>query len=161
MPQRPRMKEPIVIRTSWLAAPALAVALGLAGCGGSDNSSSGSSGASGSSGSSGSSTKTPSSSSSSAGGGSALKLAADPSGNLSFDTKTLSAKAGKVTVAFTNASSVPHAVEIEGKGVEVKTKVITGGKASVATKLKPGTYEFYCPVDGHRMAGMEGKLTVK
>jgi plastocyanin len=152
------MKEPIVIRTSWLAVPTLAVALGVAGCGGSGNSSSGSSGSS-SAGSS--STKTSSSSSSSSGGGSALKLAADPSGNLAFDTKTLSAKAGKVTVAFTNKSSVPHAVEIEGKGVEVKTKVITGGKASVATNLKPGTYEFYCPVDGHRMAGMEGKLTVK
>ena len=27
--------------------------------------------------------------------------------------------------------------------------------------LKPGTYEYYCPVDGHRAAGMEGTLTVK
>jgi plastocyanin len=159
------MKEPIVIRTSWLAVPALAVALGVAGCGGSDNSSSGSSGASGSSGSSSSSSsssaKTSSSSSSSSGGGSALKLSADPSGKLAFNTKTLSAKAGKVTIDFTNQSSVPHAVDIEGNGVDADTKVITGGKASVTAKLKPGTYEFFCPVDGHRMAGMEGKLTVK
>jgi plastocyanin len=150
-----------MVRTSWLAVPALAIALAVAGCGGSDNSSSGSSGASGSSGgSSSSSSKTPSSSSSSSGGGSALKLSADPSGNLAFNTKTLSAKAGKVTIDFTNQSSVPHAVEVEGHGVETKTKVITGGKASLTAKLKPGTYEFYCPVDGHRMAGMEGKLTV-
>jgi len=27
--------------------------------------------------------------------------------------------------------------------------------------LKPGKYEFYCPVDGHRQAGMEGTLTVQ
>ena len=27
--------------------------------------------------------------------------------------------------------------------------------------LKKGTYEFYCPVDGHKAAGMEGKVVVK
>jgi plastocyanin len=143
-----------------LAVPALVAALGVAGCGGSDNSSSGPSGASGSGSSSSSSAKTSSSSPSSSGGGSALKLSADPSGKLAFNTKTLTAKAGKVTIDFTNQSSLPHAVEIEGHGVEKETKVITGGKSSLTAKLKPGTYEFYCPVDGHRMAGMQGKLTV-
>jgi len=28
------------------------------------------------------------------------------------------------------------------------------------TFSKTGTYEFYCPVDGHRDQGMEGVLTV-
>jgi uncharacterized cupredoxin-like copper-binding protein len=37
---------------------------------------------------------------------------------------------------------------------------VTNGKASVTADLKPGTYDFYCPVDGHRQAGMAGKLTV-
>ena len=27
-------------------------------------------------------------------------------------------------------------------------------------RLKPGTYEFYCPVPGHRALGMKGKLIV-
>jgi uncharacterized cupredoxin-like copper-binding protein len=27
--------------------------------------------------------------------------------------------------------------------------------------LKPGTYEFYCPVDSHKAQGMKGTLTVK
>jgi uncharacterized cupredoxin-like copper-binding protein len=27
--------------------------------------------------------------------------------------------------------------------------------------LKPGTYEFYCPVPGHEQAGMKGTLTVQ
>jgi plastocyanin len=140
-----------VIRTSWLAVPALAVALGVAGCGGSSDDNSGSSGSSGAS---------TSSSSSSSGGGSSIKLAADPSGKLAFDKKTLTAKAGNVTIDFTNDSSMPHAVEVEGNGVEKETKVVTKGDATLTAKLKPGKYEFYCPVDGHRQAGMEGTLTV-
>ena len=59
-----------------------------------------------------------------------------------------------------NESSVPHAVEVEGKGVEEETKTVTGGTADVTVDLKAGKYEFYCPVDGHRQAGMEGTLTV-
>jgi plastocyanin len=95
------------------------------------------------------------------GGGATIALAADPSGQLAFDKKSLSAKAGKATIAFTNDSQVPHAVEVEGKGLEKETKTFTKGKANLALDLKPGTYEFYCPVDGHRQAGMEGKLVVK
>jgi uncharacterized cupredoxin-like copper-binding protein len=30
----------------------------------------------------------------------------------------------------------------------------------VSLTLKPGTYTFYCPVAGHRAAGMEGTLEV-
>jgi uncharacterized cupredoxin-like copper-binding protein len=30
----------------------------------------------------------------------------------------------------------------------------------VTVKLKKGTYTFYCPVDGHKAAGMKGKLVV-
>ena len=138
------------MRTTWLVLPALVAGIGLAGCGGDDSSSSGAS----SSGSSGTS-------SNSSSGGSKLALAADPGGKLAFDKSTLSAKAGKVTIAFTNSSGLPHAVEVEGHGVEKETKTFTDGNATLTVKLQPGTYEFYCPVDGHRQAGMEGKLTVK
>ena len=48
----------------------------------------------------------------------------------------------------------------KGKGVEEETKTVTGGSADVTVDLKAGKYEFYCPVDGHRQAGMEGTLTV-
>ena len=67
-----------------------------------------------------------------------------------------------MTFNFTNKASIPHALEIEGHGIEAKTSTVTGGKSSVTIKdLKPGTYEFYCPVPGHRAAGMQGTLTVK
>jgi plastocyanin len=99
--------------------------------------------------------------SSSGGKSGTLALAADPSGKIAFDKTSLSGKAGKNTINFTNASQVPHAVEVEGKGVEKETKTIQGGKASLTLDLKPGTYEFYCPVADHKAEGMKGTLTVK
>jgi plastocyanin len=97
-----------------------------------------------------------------AGASSTLKIAADPGGAKKFTETALTANAGKVTVEFSNPSQLPHAVEIEGSGVEEKTEVVTGQDAPPLTvDLKPGKYEFYCPVGDHRAAGMEGKLTVR
>jgi uncharacterized cupredoxin-like copper-binding protein len=95
------------------------------------------------------------------GGAQTLTLVADPSGALKFDKTELEAKPGKVTVVMDNPSDVPHAVEIEGNGVEAETKTLTGGKADVSVDLKAGEYTFLCPVDGHAEAGMEGTLTVR
>jgi plastocyanin len=150
------MRKPMLI----LAAVLATLALAAAGCGGDDNNDSGSSG-SNSSGSSGNGGGATSESSGGGGGGATkLKLTADPSGALKFDKTSLSAKPGKVTITMDNPSSTPHAVEVEGNGVEEETKTLTKGTASVTVDLKAGKYEFYCPVDGHRQAGMEGTLTV-
>jgi len=97
------------------------------------------------------------------GGGAAqtLKIAADPSGALKFDKSSLTAKAGKLTIVMDNPSDLPHAVEIEGNGVEAKGETVTkGGVSKASADVKAGEYEFYCPVDGHKQAGMEGTLTV-
>jgi plastocyanin len=95
------------------------------------------------------------------GGGENLTVAADKSA-LKFDKTTLEAKAGKVTITMDNPSDIPHAVAIEGNGVDVDGKTVGKGKKSIASAdLKPGTYDFYCPVPGHKAAGMKGKLTVK
>lgn len=99
-----------------------------------------------------------------AGAGTRLALVAEESGGLSFDRRALSAKAGDVTIAFDNpqGNSLPHAVEIEGNGVERETATIQpGATSSVSVTLRPGTYTFYCPVGDHRAQGMEGTLTVK
>ena len=96
------------------------------------------------------------------GSSSTLKIAADPGGAKKFTESTLTAKAGTVTVEFANQSQLPHAVEIEGNGVEAETEVVTGQDAPpLSVDLKPGEYEFYCRVGDHRAAGMEGKLTVQ
>ena len=90
-----------------------------------------------------------------------MKLAANPAGQLSYDTKQLSAKAGKVTIDFSNSSPVEHDVTIaEGSTVAGQTPVFTGGSKTLTLNLKPGTYTFYCTVPGHRQAGMEGTLSV-
>jgi plastocyanin len=80
---------------------------------------------------------------------------------LAFNVKTLSAKHGKVTITMANPSSFQHGVAIEGKGVDKDGKVVGKGKTSTVTvTLKKGKYTFYCPVPGHRAAGMKGTLTV-
>lgn len=97
------------------------------------------------------------------GGGSTLKFEADPGGQLAFTTTDATAKAGQVTIDFTNPQALPHDVKIESKGGEEigGTETVAEGSDSATVNLKPGTYTFYCSVPGHREAGMEGTLTVK
>jgi plastocyanin len=96
-----------------------------------------------------------------AGAGTSLKLAANPTGLLSFDSKQLSAKAGSVTLTFTNGSPIEHNVTVaQGTAVLAATPTFTGASRTLTIKLKAGTYTFYCSVPGHRQAGMEGTLKI-
>jgi uncharacterized cupredoxin-like copper-binding protein len=150
------------MRALSLIALLCAFAIPIAGCGDDDDGSSGGGGANTST-SSGGETNTEASGGGASGGGAAqtLKIAADPSGALKFDKSSLTAKAGKVTIVMDNPSDLPHAVEIEGNGVEVEGDTVEkGGVSKASADLKAGKYEFYCPVDGHKQAGMEGTLTV-
>jgi plastocyanin len=93
----------------------------------------------------------------------ALKVSADASGALKFAPAALKAKAGKVTISFTNPSSagISHGLSLEGNGVDKEGKIVGGGQSTTLTvNLKPGTYTYYCPVPGHRQAGMVGRITV-
>jgi uncharacterized cupredoxin-like copper-binding protein len=150
------MRKPML----FLAAVLAALALIAAGCGGDDSDDSGSSDSGSSSEPSGAEGTGGAASDTGGGGATKLKLTADPGGALKFDKTELSAKPGKVTITMDNPSDVPHAVEVEGEGVEEETKTVTGGSADVTVDLKAGKYEFYCPVDGHKEGGMEGTLTV-
>lgn len=90
-----------------------------------------------------------------------LNLAADPTA-LAFDQTELTAKAGKVTIDFTNPAPLEHNVVIEQNGKELAGfEPIVEGEESLSADLKPGTYTFFCSVPGHRQAGMEGTLTVE
>jgi plastocyanin len=141
---------------------AAAIALGIAACGGSSSSSS-SSAAPASSTSSASSSSAAPAAAKSAAGGSALAIAANPSGMLMFTKTSLTAKAGTVTIAFTNSSPEGHNLTIQqgtGGAVVGSTPTFSGGTKTLTVKLKPGKYTFYCSVPGHRAGGMQGTLTV-
>lgn len=96
-------------------------------------------------------------------GAATFDVEADPSGALAYTTDKATAKAGKVTVNFTNSSPVPHDVRIEDSSGENigGTEVLSEGNESATVDLKPGEYKFFCSVPGHRQGGMEGTLTVK
>lgn len=92
-----------------------------------------------------------------------LSLEANAEGQLKYNTTSLSAKAGKVSIDFTNMAPVGHNVTVESASGEKvgATPTFQGGSKTLSLNLKPGTYMFFCSVPGHRMAGMEGTLTVK
>lgn len=132
--------------------------LALAGCG---SSSSGTS-------SSASTPSTPATSSSSTPAstpatGQTLSLASNSEGQLKYDTTSLTAKAGNVSINFTNMAPLSHNVTVASSSGAVlgATPTFQGGARTLSLTLKAGTYKFYCTVPGHRMAGMEGTLTVQ
>ena len=96
------------------------------------------------------------------GAATALSVEANPEGQLKFNTSSLTAKAGRVTIAFTNTSPLEHNFTVASSSGAVlgSTPTFRGGTKTLALELKSGTYKFYCAVPGHRMAGMEGTLTV-
>lgn len=70
---------------------------------------------------------------------------------------------GPVVLEVTNSGDVPHALEIEGGGVEKSTsQIMPGASATLMLDLRAGTYEAYCPVGkgSHKMLGMINHLAV-
>jgi uncharacterized cupredoxin-like copper-binding protein len=74
-----------------------------------------------------------------------------------------SVSAGATTFKVTNTGEEAHGFEIEGNGIEkaLKPRLKKGESGSLQVDLKPGTYEVYCPVLGHKRRGMTLNLTVK
>jgi plastocyanin len=98
------------------------------------------------------------------GGGSVVEIVAAPGTALAYVQKDATAKAGQVSIDFTNPQSLSHDVAVEdadGKTVGKTDLVANGSAVTTVPNLKPGEYTFYCSVPGHREAGMEGTLTVE
>jgi|GEM_PF-1561801 len=73
--------------------------------------------------------------------------------------------AGDVSIQVMNAGTRPHALEVEGRGIERETQPIApGATATLTVRLEPGTYEVSCPVDeegpDHDERGMRATLVV-
>jgi uncharacterized cupredoxin-like copper-binding protein len=69
--------------------------------------------------------------------------------------------AGVYTFDVSNDGNAPHDLVIEGNGLEKATpEIAPGGHGELQVELKPGTYEFYCSIPGHKQLGMDVKVTV-
>ena len=139
-----------------LAVAALAV-LGLTACGSSSSDNSTTAAASTPA------STTPASGGGAGGGASTVDISTPSGSTLAFDQKTVSAKAGSVTVNFDNKQPLQHDVAVADSSGKVlgQTNLVSSGTANATVNLQAGTYTFYCTVPGHRDAGMEGTLTVK
>jgi plastocyanin len=71
-------------------------------------------------------------------------------------------EAGTITFMVTNMGQAPHNLVIEGQGISrsLESNLAGGQSGSMVVELAPGTYTVYCPVGGHRNAGMQRTLTV-
>ena len=79
-----------------------------------------------------------------------------------FEPATLTAKAGDVTFAVTNAGTTEHEFEIfQGDKTLDEVEGLTPGLTkSLTVALVPGTYTYVCKLAGHDTLGMKGTLTV-
>jgi uncharacterized cupredoxin-like copper-binding protein len=128
-----------------------AIAVPVVGCGGSSNDSGTTSSAA-----------APASTTGGGGGGSSVDLTAT---DFKFSPSDPSVKSGQVTFDMKNDGQVTHSLEIEdvtpGHDQELEGNVSPGQSGKLTVNLKPGHYEFYCPIDNHKEMGMEGEITVK
>ncbi|HWE88463.1 MAG TPA: sulfocyanin-like copper-binding protein [Pseudonocardiaceae bacterium] len=133
-----------------IGAIALAALLIVAAC------SSGSSGGSGSSGAGGSTGTT--GTSAAAGGAQVTATLTEFKIALSKSSFT----PGTYTFVATNAGSATHALEITGPGVSnARTGTVSPGQsANLTVTLRAGSYDVFCPIDGHKGLGMDLTLTV-
>src|SRR5882724_3059611 len=71
-------------------------------------------------------------------------------------------KTGTYEFKVTNNGRIAHALEIEGNGVEQKIGDVQPGAGATlrVTLAKDGSYDLYCPIDGHRGQGMKSTVTV-
>ena len=94
------------------------------------------------------------------GGGAASTSATISETEFKLDPASPAVAAG-ATITVKNDGGTTHALEIEGPSGEVKTKSLAPGKsATLKAPDKDGTYEMYCPIDGHKDKGMKGELKV-
>jgi len=73
------------------------------------------------------------------------------------------APVGTTSFVVTNGGSIPHAFEVEGRGLERETHLIQPGRVDTLTlTLRAGNYEIYCPVGAgsHEHLGMHSHIIV-
>jgi len=74
----------------------------------------------------------------------------------------LKAPRGKVTFFVHNYGQDDHNVAVRRRGVQYgfTGRIGSGGDKTLTVALKPGVYNVFCTLPGHRQAGMRATLTV-
>ena len=80
-----------------------------------------------------------------------------------WEKKEYTVKAGVLNIAFTSKGNSNHNLNLVGPGAPYPLLWGTDAgapaeKLTHAVELQKGTYIFYCSVQGHRQAGMEGTI---
>ena len=71
---------------------------------------------------------------------------------------------GRVTIDVHNSGTAAHSFEIEGNGIEERTRpVAPDSTVTLSLELKPGKYDIYCPLGSglHKKMGMTASLAVQ
>ena len=147
-------------RFAAMVAIGAAVAVPIA-CGGDDNDDNGGSTAASPESTAATNTAAESTAGGGGGAGGTVDLSAT---DFAFTPSDPTVKSGEVTFTLKNDGQTAHSLEIEdvnGSDEEIEGDVAPGESGTLKVNLKPGTYEFYCPVDDHKDMGMEGEITVK
>ncbi len=71
--------------------------------------------------------------------------------------------AGHHSFTVVNSGKQNHSLVIDGNGAHtaLPQQLMRGDSTQLDVDLKPGTYTFYCPVDGHKGKGMTRTVTVQ
>lgn len=77
-----------------------------------------------------------------------------------FLPKALTVPAGTVQFVVTNTGTIEHTFVVDA--LKVKSPPIKPGQTVTLTATaRPGTYQVYCDIPGHKEIGMVGVLTVR
>jgi len=70
-------------------------------------------------------------------------------------------RAGLIGFEITNDGEAMHALAVDGPSGEVRSPALRPGERwTIAARLPPGTYKWYCPIADHEQRGMFGRVRV-
>jgi plastocyanin len=77
-----------------------------------------------------------------------------------FDPTEITVEAGEDVAIVLTAGDIEHDFTVDALDTHVSAEAGETGEGGLSAD-EPGTYIYYCSVEGHREAGMEGTLTIE
>ncbi|MGI8482949.1 MAG: plastocyanin/azurin family copper-binding protein [Thermomicrobiales bacterium] len=79
--------------------------------------------------------------------------------DISWSKKEITAKPGD-TIVVKNVGALPHDFSVDAFNIADPIDSGASVTVTIPADAKPGSYEYYCSVPGHKEAGMVGTLTI-